>query len=77
MALNILSFSVNRVQDSGYGVTALQPSWADQPWPYKFSVSKKKPSAFRWLVSERAPSFLEGGRRLGTRWKCTMEARHS
>jgi len=38
MALSVLSFSVNRVQDSVHGLTTtLQPSWADQPWPYKFS----------------------------------------
>ena len=39
MALNVLSFSVSREQDSLLGVASLQPSWADQPWPYTFSVS--------------------------------------
>ena len=39
MALSVLSFSVSRLEDYIHGTTSLQPSWADQPWPYKFSVS--------------------------------------
>jgi hypothetical protein len=78
MALNVLSFSVRRVQDSVYGLTTLQPSWADQPWPYKFSVS---PIPVMVLTRQRelnpVPEFLEGGWRLGSRRECTMEARHN
>ena len=60
MALSVLSFSVSRLQDSLLGTAALQPSWADQPWPYKFSVSP----VLRPVLTELIPVaavFLEGG----------------
>ena len=76
MALNILSFSVSRLEDALHGITTLQPSWADQPWPYKFSVSSLIPESTSSGELNPAPVHLEGGQRLGTRRERTLEARH-
>ena len=75
MTLNILSFSVSRLEDALHGITTLQPSWADQPWPYKFSVS---PHLDTRTLAELNPAAvpLEGGQRLGARRELTLEARH-
>jgi hypothetical protein len=78
MALSVLSFSVRRFQDSLYGLTTLQPSWADQPWPYKFSVSSTFVTGMTGQSElSPVPELLEGGWRLGTGWECAMEARHN
>jgi hypothetical protein len=62
MTLSVLSFSVSHLQNSLLGVTPLQPSWADQPWPYKFSVSPTLGACSDWFRElNPAVVLLEGG----------------